>query len=212
MVNPNIYHKGVLGLRTIPRPGDQSGFTLVEFLGVTVIVIILSLLAVQVFDEAGDRARTARSSGELRSIETALERYRTDFGYYPDRLGKLIDEGYLKATTFQSPWPGKRNHRYYFYAVDDATAGKSMAYALADPGPTCSAEEKVLYADGNRPLPCGLDPDVRAYSFYVLPTVQLEGNSVELVRGHASLRSFRTTCQPSPGAPFALGCDLRTEG
>lgn len=196
----------------------ESGFTLVELLGVAVIVVVLSLIGLQVFDNVVDRARWARSRDELRTIEVGLERYRTDHAYYPDRLNALIKEGYIKANTqFASPWSSLKRRNYYFYAVDDSDSGKAMAYGLGDPGPKASctgsaSRTPLLASDAAVPLPCGRNPGERAWSFYVDADLNVTG-SLLVSRGHATLRSFRSSCGLVQESALAVnvGCDLRTE-
>jgi len=197
---------------------QESGFTLVELLAVTVIVVVLSLICLQVFDDVVDRARWARSRDELRTIEVGLERYRTDHAHYPDRLESLAKEGYLKANTeFASPWSSSKRRQYYFYAVDDSDGGKAMAYGLGDPGPkaNCSVsrnQQPQLTADASVPLPCGRNPSQRAWSFYVDADLHVVG-ALQVSRGHATLRSFRSSCGLVQESAIAVntGCDLRTE-
>lgn len=196
------------------RLRGESGFTLIELLGVGLIITVLALISIQVYDEIHDRMRFAKSREELRVIESALEQYRAEQGHYPDRLGNLVKEGYLKSdTTFVTPWGTKRSRPYYFYAVDDSKSGRSLAYALGDPGPSCLAALE-LHADAGKPLPCGKNPNQPAYSFSTeQPSLLLIGSEPETVRGHASLRTFRTSCRPGhrPALQMGVGCDLKTE-
>lgn len=197
---------------------SESGFTLVELLGVAVIVVVLSLTGLQVFDNVGDRARWARSRDELRTIEVGVDRYRADHGYYPDRLGALIKEGYLKANTeFTSPWSSPKHTSYYFYAVDDSNGGKAMTYGLGDPGPkaTCSKSPRrfqTLTADASVPLPCGRNPEQPAWSFSVDADLNVTGPLL-FSGGRATLRSFRSSCGLVQESALTVntGCDLRTE-
>lgn len=193
-------------LRFIVR--GENGLTLIELLGTTVIIILLSLMATQVCENVFDRVRLAKSHRDQQAIESALERFRTDHFYYPSRLMELVDEGYLRPNTFETPW---RKKQYYFYAVDNNNKGKSLAYALGDPGPfvTCQASGVVLYADSAEPIPCGRDPKLPAWSFQVKPTLTLQGSDFNLARRHATLRTFRTACL-TMGAR-GKDCDLRTE-
>lgn len=191
----------------------EEGLTLVELLAVTVIVSVLSLMAVQVYGEITDRAKWAKSKEELRNIESALERYHAENGYYPTRLDDLVKHGYMNSnSTFQTPWGSSRSRLYYFYAVDDAAVGRSQAYALGDPGPSCLAESS-LHADVNKALPCGRSPSRKAFAFHVNPDLHLVGGGLEILSNHVTLRRFRASCRGELAAGFRLwsGCDLITE-
>lgn len=135
---------------------SQAGFTLIELLGVAVIIIILSVLALPLYAEVTDRVRTSRSSGELREIEGALERYKADTGHYPNRLELLITNGYLKGPHhFRSPWYSTENPAFYYYAVNSQAEGTAQEYKLGDPGPGANCGP-------NREARCGVAPFVVA--------------------------------------------------
>lgn len=200
-------------LRLVLRLQREDGLTLVELLAVTVIVSVLSLMAVQVYAEVTDRAKWAKSKEELRNIESALERYHAELGTYPDRLDDLVKRGYVNAnTSFQTPWGSSRSKLYYFYAVDNASIGRSQAYALGDPGPSCATDSR-LHSDVANALPCGRNPARKTFAFHVEPDLQLVGGGVAVISHHVTLRSFRTSCQGdlAPGFRLWSGCDLITE-
>ncbi len=64
-------------------PKKFSGFTLIELLIVVAIIAILAAIAVPNFLEAQTRAKVSRSVADMRSINVALECYRTDLNCYP---------------------------------------------------------------------------------------------------------------------------------
>ena len=68
------------------------GFTLIELLIVIAIILILISIALPNFLEAQIRARVARLKGELRTVQTAVESYRTDNTHYcyPTQRGMQI--------------------------------------------------------------------------------------------------------------------------
>lgn len=59
-----------------------KGFTLIELLIVIAIILILISIALPNFLEAQERARVTRAKGNLRSMETAVMSFRTQYGYY----------------------------------------------------------------------------------------------------------------------------------
>jgi prepilin-type N-terminal cleavage/methylation domain-containing protein len=67
------------------RPSARKsgkGFTLIELLIVIAIILILIAIALPNFLEAQQRARVTRAKGNLRSMETAVMSFRTQYGYY----------------------------------------------------------------------------------------------------------------------------------
>lgn len=61
----------------------KRGFTLIELLVVVAVLGLLALLAGPPAFAAIERARVARVMADLRTVEVALEAYRTDHGRYP---------------------------------------------------------------------------------------------------------------------------------
>jgi prepilin-type N-terminal cleavage/methylation domain-containing protein len=79
--------------------GRRSGFTLLELLVTIGIILILIAIALPNFLTAQVRANVAKTSAELRSISQSLERYFTDFRFYP-----------LRATPAGQTWPSGLNN------------------------------------------------------------------------------------------------------
>lgn len=61
----------------------QKGFTLIEMLVVIAIISILIGIGVNTFTIAQKKARDVRRKADLRSIQVALELYKSDTGKYP---------------------------------------------------------------------------------------------------------------------------------
>src|SRR5256885_244533 len=80
--------------------GDDSGFTLVEVLTISVIIGILSSIATPVFLSQPAKAQTATAASDLRNTATAMESYFSDHGIYgtaselaTDALAPSLSEG-----------------------------------------------------------------------------------------------------------------------
>jgi len=61
----------------------NRGFTLIELLIVIAIILILIAIALPNFLDAQVRAKVASTRGALRTVQTAMESYYTDYRQYP---------------------------------------------------------------------------------------------------------------------------------
>ena len=105
----------------------QSGFTLIEMMVVVVIIAILSALLVPRIMGRPDEARIAKAKQDVIALETALDLYRLDNGFYPSTkqgLKALIQKpmqgplpknykkgGYIKRLP-NDPWGHPYQYRY----------------------------------------------------------------------------------------------------
>jgi type II secretion system protein G len=73
------------------RREKSAGFTLIELLIVIAIILILIAIAMPNFLEAQNRAKVAKSEGDLRSLATAMEMYHLDHKKYPRDSDSSLD-------------------------------------------------------------------------------------------------------------------------
>lgn len=108
----------------------QSGFTLFEIMVVVVIIGILATLIIPKLTGRTDQARTAKAQNDIQTLETALDLYKLDNGFYPSTdqgLKALIEQptsdpvpsnwrsgGYIKRLN-NDPW----NHAYQYLNPGD---------------------------------------------------------------------------------------------
>lgn len=63
------------------------GFTLIELLVVVAIIGVLASVVLASLNTARARGRDARRLADVKQIQSALEMYFNDYGYYPQRYG-----------------------------------------------------------------------------------------------------------------------------
>lgn len=96
----------------------QHGFSLIELIIVSVILMLLAITAFPYFQNALIRAHTAKINSDFHLIKNSLEMYRTDHRMYPWQHGivnlRLIDEVFELTTPVayleqipQNPFLGK---------------------------------------------------------------------------------------------------------
>ena len=115
------------------RRRGPHGFTMVELLLVLVILATLAAIVVPKFAGRSEQARVTAAATEISGVETALDAFEVDNGYYPkgsDGLRFLVEEPsdapswrgpYLKKAVSVDPWqnpyiyecPGKHNPKGY---------------------------------------------------------------------------------------------------
>jgi prepilin-type N-terminal cleavage/methylation domain-containing protein len=121
----------------------RQGFTLIELLIVIAIILILISIALPNFLEAQARARLARVKGDLRSLITAVEAFRTERGVL---LIDFWDDGTKES---KERWLRKfgevgRNPMYTYISFEE------VFYPLTSPAKYMSKVPYDLYADPKR--------------------------------------------------------------
>jgi prepilin-type N-terminal cleavage/methylation domain-containing protein len=124
---------------------QNKGFTIVELLIVIVVIGILALLVITTYAGIQAKARNAKRQTDLKSLQTKLEAFYNDNGYYPN-LADMQSDTWLAANmkgfdlnslvdpsnTSQSNDPvATPAAKVYAYAVTDAS-GNSCAGAGND--------------------------------------------------------------------------------
>jgi general secretion pathway protein G len=75
-----------------------SGYTLVELVIVLAIVGVLTAVAIPIYGGYRDRHDQRRAIGDIHVLQTAIERFRTEFSGLPKTLDGLVDPGLV------DPW------------------------------------------------------------------------------------------------------------
>ena len=103
----------------------QTGFTMIELLVVTTIIIILSTIGLVSYRVTGQSARDSKRKADLETVRQALVLYRSDEGVYPSGLigadydtmtSTLVSEGYLSTPKPSDP---KSDGVYVYVGTDD---------------------------------------------------------------------------------------------
>lgn len=93
------------------------GFTFIEVLVVSVIIILLATIAMVSYTSAAKSTRDTRRKQDVDNIRVALESYRQSYGEYPESLGQLVPD-YLSQVSVDpladSGWEG-----YEYQKVND---------------------------------------------------------------------------------------------
>lgn len=76
-------------LKNHGKAGQEKGFTLVELLVVTVIIGILSTLAIKTWPAIVIQMRITRACNELRNLEKDIVAFNLEKGYYPHSLAEV---------------------------------------------------------------------------------------------------------------------------
>lgn len=81
----------------IARRSIRRGFTLLEMMGVLLIIGLIASLAIVAVVSQGDKARRATTISMLKIVDSALKSYRLDNGSYPSGIVNLVPK-YLEKT------------------------------------------------------------------------------------------------------------------
>lgn len=113
------------------RKGHSKGFTLIELLTVIAIIGILTGLLSVSFLGVRARGRDVQRKGDIKSIQSALELYRSDNDFYP--TSSPITPCGPTATPWSSgtsttvylqkiPCDPSTNAAYYYYSYNNGTS------------------------------------------------------------------------------------------
>jgi general secretion pathway protein G len=116
----------------------HDGYTMIELLVVMTIILILGTLGFIAYGYASASGRDSRRKSDLEQIRSAMEFYRSDFGYYPGTatqftsvstaLTDLVATGYISSL----PSDPKGDQTYdYQIIMSDLRGTNYYAYCLS---------------------------------------------------------------------------------
>lgn len=78
------------------RVRHEGGFTLIEVLVVSILIVTLAGIVLVAYQNSVTRAKEAVLKEDLFQMRKAIDEYRADKGRYPAALDDLVTEGYLR--------------------------------------------------------------------------------------------------------------------
>lgn len=122
----------------------RQGFTLIEILISIAIISVLTAIGIVSYVSINRNARDAKRRGDIEQIRSALELYRSDYGYYPALGGVWVDAatldtrasdptlGLVDAYLPTIPTDPKGDSPYMYEATNySSTTGQYYGYCLA---------------------------------------------------------------------------------
>ncbi|MFH1713446.1 MAG: type II secretion system protein [Candidatus Jacksonbacteria bacterium] len=102
---------------------SQAGFTLIELLVVIGIIAVLATIGTVSFGSASAKARDAKRSADIRTIQSGLEIYNSDKGYYPMYIAAQIAwTPFLQSIGVSTIAPPQTSEAYCYYSNATGTA------------------------------------------------------------------------------------------
>jgi general secretion pathway protein G len=83
-------------LTTRARAAAAAGFTLIELIVVTALIIVLSTVAMVSYQNSVTRAREAVLKEDLFRLRDAIDQYYADKNKWPQALQDLVTDGYVR--------------------------------------------------------------------------------------------------------------------
>jgi general secretion pathway protein G len=144
----------VTGNGTAAGPtGRQAGFTMVELLVVTTILMILAGLGLVQYRNSVTRAKEAVLKEDLFRMRDAIDQFYADRAQYPSSLDELVSAGYLRAlpvdpfTQSKTTWVTV-NAEASVTAAGAAAAAEQGVYDVKS-GSDATSLDGTPYADWN---------------------------------------------------------------
>lgn len=93
---------------------NEKGLTLIEMLGVIVIIGIIAAITIPMIMNHGENSRVKAYQSSISSIQGAIDRYEFDNGAMPASFQELVDENYLREAPV-NPWANTAKSDFHEY-------------------------------------------------------------------------------------------------
>ena len=122
-----------------PRSFSEVGFTLIEILVVTTIIVLLTSVAAVSYSQFSKSSRDARRKIDLEQVKAALEMYRSNDASSSYPVGTWSSLSVLTTTYIQSLPTDPKDSLYDYYYSGTANNYTIGAYLEAVTGASCGA-------------------------------------------------------------------------
>lgn len=114
----------------------KKAFTLMELLIAIAIIAILTAIGIVSYTSINKNARNTKRRSDVEQIRSALELYRSDFGYYPSANGGTIGDAAHLSGVIDPYMPAvptdPKGQPYYYIATNfNATSSQYYGYCIA---------------------------------------------------------------------------------
>ena len=131
---------------------SKEGFTIVELLIVIVVIGILALLVITTYSGIQAKARNSKRQADLKSLQTQLEAFFSQNGYYPSLTD--LNTGTSATTNASSSWATTNmksldqnalvdpSNPYQSRHLGSSAGAKVYSYAVTDSsGNSCESDD-----------------------------------------------------------------------
>lgn len=162
---------------------SKNGFTLVELLITISIITILSAIGLVAYSSVVKQGRDSKRQSDLRSIQSALEQYHNDQGFYPtatgldNALATSPSPAFISSTGNPSPLATVKT--YMNSLPQDLQSTPRYKYEAFPSSPICDntaidkrCKSYCLYAKLENSSPnnfTAICPNLGGYNFLVTP-------------------------------------------
>ena len=115
----------------------KRGFTMIEILVAVTIMAVLAAIGFTAYGKINKRSRDSKRKADIEQIRSALEMYRSDYGYYPNTgSGVWTDASNLSTPLVSTYMPAipadpKDATQTYRYKATDASGGSYYGYCAS---------------------------------------------------------------------------------
>lgn len=179
----------------------KRGFTIVELLIVIVVVGILAAISIVAYSGIQGKARDAQRLQDIKTIQKALELYKTQYGNYPVAMGTPNASGWETSLSGSFIPSLKSSGVVSSVPVDPKNSVTSTSVVNLRPSTTNNQSNNQWYYFYYRYSAGEFGADVSCGAYYVLGVTRLDGVAVD--QQHPDSPGFSTTTtnwSPSHGS------------